>query len=95
MIAAAEQSKNFSIPFLYDPIPLDLFLQKQREQDSQVIFFDPEGVRITTVLSGRQQGKQSLTLMVGPEGDLSEQEKDLLRTHNVLFCCLTPTVLRS
>ncbi|HEB41963.1 MAG TPA: hypothetical protein ENI08_03015 [Candidatus Dependentiae bacterium] len=34
-------------------------------------------------------------LMVGSEGDLTEQEKEQPRETTFLFCALTPTVLRS
>jgi RsmE family RNA methyltransferase len=33
--------------------------------------------------------------MVGPEGDLTHAEKEFLKEKNVVFCRLTPTVIRS
>ena len=33
--------------------------------------------------------------MIGPEGDLTMQEKDLLKERDVQFLRLTPTVLRA
>ena len=40
------------------------------------------------------QPKQ-ISLMVGPEGDLTMDEKELLKERDVQFLCLTPTVLRA
>lgn len=42
-----------------------------------------------------EQKPDAMTCMVGPEGDLTDQEKDELKKVNVQFVRLTPTVLRS
>ena len=92
MVAAAEQSKNFSIPELKNPISL-VECCKASAPETAKLFFDPSGDPVATVLE-RCKNKD-LKLMVGPEGDLTDLEKKLLLKSGFEFCALTPTVLRS
>jgi RsmE family RNA methyltransferase len=92
MIAAAEQSKCFAIPQLLEPVPLlDVPLS------GSTVFFDPEGEALADVLIKDLYQKQidSLTVVIGPEGDLTESEKFYLQKQQALFICLTPTILRA
>lgn len=92
MIAAAEQSKSFAIPQLLEPVPLlDVSLS------GCTVFFDPEGEALADVLIKDLYQKQidSLTVVIGPEGDLTESEKFYLQKQQALFVCLTPTILRA
>ncbi len=93
--AAAEQSKNFAFPILHEPISLPIFCQRV-ESDCVPIFFDPHGEPIAKVVNNfSMKDSKAYTLLVGPEGDLSSQEKELLRDHTYRFVQLTPTILRS
>ncbi len=93
IIAAAEQSKNFAFPTLKMPIE---FIEAIKQLPEHSIFFDPEGQSAESVLNVLKENKnQPIGLLIGPEGDLTKQERDLLRQRKVLFCSLTPTVLRS
>jgi len=92
LIAAAEQSKNFSFPELLEPKTLQECCQDV-QSDAKKLFFDPEGQSFSELIP-KLQGK-ALALLVGPEGDLTETEKKLLQQNNFLFCSLTPTVLRA
>jgi 16S rRNA (uracil1498-N3)-methyltransferase len=85
-IAAAEQSKNFAMPTILPPISLEQLLQ----QEGSFLFCDVHGKSISELV---QIGPT--TIIIGPEGDLSDSEKDLLNKHNVEFYRLTPTILRS
>ena len=85
-IAAAEQSKNFSMPTILPPISLEQLLQ----QDGTFLFCDVQGKPIGELV---QVG--AVTIIIGPEGDLSDSEKNLLKEHDVQFYRLTPTILRS
>lgn len=96
MIAAAEQSKNFGLPTLTAPIALKSYISTISSITGPKIYFDPQGVlaaQIMTVLCSKKQSH--LVIMVGPEGDLTTAEKDMLKSHAFEFCQLTPTVLRS
>jgi 16S rRNA (uracil1498-N3)-methyltransferase len=95
IIAAAEQSKHFALSKLYPPIEFNDCIAK-KSADSTYIFFDPDGSSLTeTVQQIQKKSVAKLTLIVGPEGDLTNNEKKLLRDHGILFCSLTPTVLRA
>lgn len=59
------------------------------------IFFDPEGATLVTVMERLVTTTGQTVLFVGPEGDLTDQEKALLKKHDFIFCALTPTILRA
>jgi 16S rRNA (uracil1498-N3)-methyltransferase len=94
IIAAAEQSKNFTYPQLYKPIPLcDAVLL---DKTAQKIFFDYQGNTLPELLSNHKMGAaENFVLLIGPEGDLIKEEKQLVAQAGFIFCVLTPTVLRS
>ncbi len=95
MIAAAEQSKNFALPLLHSPQSFEQFLITIPSSIIK-IYFDPTGEPLLSLIDKiKKCSSTSIMLMVGPEGDLTEQEKEQLRQTTFLFCALTPTVLRS
>jgi RsmE family RNA methyltransferase len=100
IIAAAEQSKQFKLPHIFPPVALHDLMTKPSvtATRSRYIFFDPTGMPLAQVVQKVQETERaaiSLVLIVGPEGDLTVDEKELLRHHDVLFCALTKTVLRA
>jgi len=93
MIAAAEQSKQFFLPMLHAPKPLAELLNTI---DYPLIFADPSGTPASDMLAQLHTKKPlSFTLMVGPEGDLTPTEKQMLHHHHAQFYRLTPTILRA
>ena len=95
MVAAAEQSKNFAYPTLYEPISLQDALKKYDSCESK-LFFDPQGKPFFDVMQMLHTHQPSHTLLlVGPEGDLTLQEKETVRANNFIFCALTPTIMRA
>lgn len=95
MIAAAEQSKNFTIPTLSIPIPLEQAFKQLPAETYKVCATVNGQPLLTTMLELQKEEPKSLALLVGPEGDLTAQEYTLLEQHHFLPCSLTPTVLRS
>ena len=97
IIAAAEQAKNFSFPELKEPVRLESLLEEiQENKKSDNIFFDPSGEPL--LHSIQRLEKSSATtffLLVGPEGDLTHEEKTMVKQHNFMFTVLTPTILRA
>lgn len=94
MIAAAEQAKYYTLPILHEPIPLLTALQKHT--NALCIFFDPAGKPLTHIITTIQSQKPAaICLLVGPEGDLTNEEKKSLHDLSITFCALTPTVLRA
>lgn len=95
LIAAAEQSKNFAYPQLRPPISLDVAL-KQNSEAAIKIFFDPQGKSFFDVMNVLHNNHpKDIVLLVGPEGDLSLEEKKMVRENNFIFCALTPTIMRA
>jgi len=93
-ISAAEQSKRFAFPEIKETIPFMDAIDSC--STSMCIFFDPRGITVQEQLEAYRHGsQQSITLLMGPEGDLSLQEKKLLKQAGWSFCALTPTVLRA
>lgn len=92
IIAAAEQSKNFSFPELMPPVELQELLPQVSH--SHKLFFDPEGTLLSLQMDAFVQS-QSFCLAIGPEGDLTCEEKEQLKQCNFEFIALTPSVLRS
>lgn len=96
IIAAAEQSKNFAFPVLKDPITLDQAVSLYAA-NKEKLFFDYAGDSLRDALQridGCHAVKQ-IVLLIGPEGDLTQEEKQVVRRGGFIFCVLTPTVLRS
>ncbi len=96
MIAAAEQSKSFAFPTLYDPISFDQLLTRTSDLRAAKIYFDQHGESLLSVLTKTDQARpEKIILMVGPEGDLVNDERIMLQRSGFTFCCLTPTILRA
>lgn len=96
IIAASEQSKQFILPTLTPPIEFEEMLRQLQHTTTSSLFFDPKGEPLSThIHKAFLHAHQSLSLIAGPEGDLTDQEKDRLRACNISFCALTPTVLRA
>src|SRR4030095_5339008 len=96
IIAAAEQSKNYCFPVLKAPVALDVALRDMDTNESVKIFFDPAGKQCFSVMQ-MLHGSQphAIVLLIGPEGDLSVEEKEIVRKKNFIFCALTPTIVRA
>jgi 16S rRNA (uracil1498-N3)-methyltransferase len=97
MIAAAEQSKQFVVPSIKPLIQMQNLESSLTVRDGQWrLFFDPHGAsshEMLTVLHGN--AVDHLTCMVGPEGDVTSDEKELLKNLNFNFYSLTPSILRA
>ena len=94
MIAAAEQSKQYRIPTLHEQKPFAECMQQMNVEHS--FFFDPAGKYLLPIIRSLHAEKPTnLSLIIGPEGGLTMQEKDLLKEREVQFLRLTPTILRA
>lgn len=94
MIAAAEQSKNFAFPKLNEPAPLLQALHALPSTTLKVCAA-VNGQPLFSCMEMMKQHTQSLVLLIGPEGDLVQQEYQYLYDHQWTMCALTPTVLRA
>lgn len=96
LISAAEQSKNFILPELKEPISFEDALKKYHTA-SVKIFFDPYGEKFFDTMQMLHASilENGVVLLIGPEGDLHEEEKRMVSEHNFMFCALTPTIIRA
>lgn len=92
-IAAAEQSKHYTYPLIYEPISLQKAITTYNT--TMRIFFDPSGNSLPRLISSLTGSISSISLLVGPEGDLTSEEKKYLKEKSIIFCALTPTILRA
>ncbi len=93
IIAASEQSKNYAYPELKTPSSFNDFIRVKREK---IIFFDVNGKPLLDVMRQLHDQKPSqLDIIIGPEADLSAEEKNALVDVSAVSCALTPTILRA
>lgn len=97
MIAAAEQSKQFMLPEIKPLISIQDLRSSLMDAENHIrLFFDPDGTSSYDMIMAFQGSKAThLTCMVGPEGDLMSDEKELLKSLNFRFCALTQSILRA
>jgi len=98
MIAAAEQSKQLVLPELLAPLSLEDALKNTcpiKDTVCHKIFFDPDGETLLTVIGSLVKKPGMTILFVGPEGDLTDREKEYIKKDGFVFCALTPTILRA
>ena len=97
MIAAAEQSKQFVLPLIHNVVALDdAVAQVKKDGSAEKIFFDAQGAPAFDVLGQlKKNDTKVIVALVGPEGDLTIEEKNMVREQGFVFCKLTPTILRA
>lgn len=95
VIAAAEQSKYFSFPEIQRPISLNDTLENIVQRNGSFIYSDMSGNPVGDVIKSISPPVKNISLMIGPEADLTMDEKKLLKKYNAKLCRLTPTILRA
>ena len=96
MVAAVEQSKQFVLPVCDEKVQKLAVLLEKHEGAGPLLFFDPAGISMASIIDQfHHTVPPALTCLVGPEGDLTEREKSLLRAKKVTFAALTPSILRT
>lgn len=95
MISACEQAKQFTIPELKPLVSLSEWLEQHKNSNAK-IFFDVHGVSSMQCITDLRAAKrEKIILLSGPEGDLTQEEKDCVYNHNFLVCSLSSTILRA
>lgn len=102
VVAAAEQSKCFSMPLIKPPVLLFDVCAEYANVQSPKIYFDAQGEPLLQCMNKASDvhkslfaSQRSFILMVGPEGDLTVHEKIMIQQAGFDFCKLTPTILRA
>jgi 16S rRNA (uracil1498-N3)-methyltransferase len=96
---AAEQSHRAYLPEVVSPMSFKEMLTRSKNYHYRVAAFEEESRNGETsifakTLQGMQSG-ESLLLVFGPEGGLSEEEVQLLQAHDFALCGLGPRILRT
>lgn len=96
---AAEQSHRAYLPEVVSPMSFKEMLTRSKSYHYRVAAFEEESRNGETsifakTLQGMQSG-ESLLLVFGPEGGLSEEEVQLLQAHDFALCGLGPRILRT
>lgn len=94
LIAAAEQSKQFVLPLVQEPISFTEAVTFCT--DKEVLLFDPAGHNAFSVLHNlRNSSQNSIVCLIGPEGGLLAEEISQLTQVGVRICALTPSILEA
>ncbi len=91
-VAAAEQSKMYAFPTILPPVKLSELLKN--DLPGLKYHFDVTGAPFASWYKP-VQADQSYYLLVGPEGDLTDDEKAFVQQAGFQACLLTSTILRS
>lgn len=94
LIAAAEQSKYFSMPTVHSPQPLLKILDNYALLSDLKILCDPAGDSINNFINNRSSIKEVI-MLVGPEGGLTENEREQAFKSGFISLCLTPSILKA
>jgi len=98
IISACEQSKNFSMPSLLNPISFEEFEIKTKNEftnHKKIFFEDSTNPLIKTLNELDQNKEQDILLHFGPEGGLTNNEMERLKDLNFNFVSLTSTILKA
>jgi 16S rRNA (uracil1498-N3)-methyltransferase len=94
MIAACEQAKNFVIPELKPPISVTTVADCHTTVRG--VYFEDDGAPLMTIINQFITAPPpTLSLVFGPEGGLTADERRYLDTQGFVCCALTPTILRA
>jgi 16S rRNA (uracil1498-N3)-methyltransferase len=96
---AAEQSHRNHIPEVLSPLSFKEMIQKSKAYDLKLAAFEDESRNgevsvFSSTLSSMKKG-ESLMMVYGPEGGLTDQEISMLKEYGFQTCGLGPRILRT
>ncbi|MGG5255000.1 16S rRNA (uracil(1498)-N(3))-methyltransferase [Neobacillus sp. SM06] len=96
---AAEQSHRTFLPDVFNPVSFKTMLELSSQYDYKLAAFEEESRKGETstfaaTLKKMQKG-ESLLLLVGPEGGLTDEEINRLKEKEFAICGLGPRILRA
>lgn len=96
---AAEQSHRTNLPGVKSPVNLKSLIKISEDFDYKLIAFEEEAKQneasvLSKTLADMKKG-QTLLIVFGPEGGLTEQEVSILREQGFRSCGLGPRILRT
>jgi 16S rRNA (uracil1498-N3)-methyltransferase len=96
---AAEQSHRSILPEVASPVNFKYLLEKSKNYHCKLVAYEEESrsgeaSNFSVALQTMKKG-ESLLLVFGPEGGLTEEEVVLLKEHEFVLCGLGPRILRT
>lgn len=92
--AACAQSGRTIMPIVHDPMKLEAFLEVE-DIGSCLIYLAPNQTALPLGMILDVHASGCVTLLIGPEGGLTEQEESLLTKSGFLSASLGPTILKT
>jgi 16S rRNA (uracil1498-N3)-methyltransferase len=96
---AAEQSHRNQIPKILEPIPFKKLVQEPRRFDYCLVAYEEEArhgeASVLADVFKRMVPGESLLVVFGPEGGLTEKEVQILQEAGFMPCGLGPRILRT
>ena len=96
-VAACEQSGRVWLPDIRPPLGLTEACEQVLQQDELLLALDPEATQtLAAVVKNSEAGpRTAISLLIGPEGGLSEAELRWLRQSAAKLTTLGPRILRT
>lgn len=96
---AAEQSHRAFVPEIINPVSFKTLLQRSSQYDYKLVAFEDESRNgetsvFSSILRKMKRG-ESLLILFGPEGGLSQEEIQLAKENHFSLCGLGPRILRT
>ncbi|MFC3882976.1 16S rRNA (uracil(1498)-N(3))-methyltransferase [Bacillus songklensis] len=96
---AAEQAHRTKVPEVLEPASLRELVQKSEAYDYKIVAYEEEAKlgeksNLASVLSNIKQD-QSLLVVIGPEGGLSDNEVQSFKENGFVICGFGPRILRT
>lgn len=96
---AAEQSHRDLLPTVHQPVSLEELINKSATYDYKLVAFEEDaksGERSTFAhLLNKVSDGDTMMIVFGPEGGLTQDEVQLLKENDFLSCGLGPRILRT
>jgi 16S rRNA (uracil1498-N3)-methyltransferase len=96
---AAEQSHRSVLPEVLSPLSFKALLEKSKHYDYKLAAFEDESrngeVSVFSKTLQQMKSGESLLIVFGPEGGLSDEEVRKLKANNFSLCGLGPRILRT
>lgn len=96
---AAEQSHRTFVPFVHEPVNIKELLLESKTYNQKVIAYEEEAKKgemsnLRKIFDSLQDG-QSLLVVFGPEGGLTDKEVNQLKEIGFIACGFGPRILRT
>lgn len=91
---ATEQSGWSTLPSLQEPTSLKVFLENQKNLEN-IFVMNMDGESIANLFAQKERGAREATVLIGPEGGWSDEERNLFKDLNLQTFSLGKQTLRA